>query len=151
MRQKFGDDWARIAKQSIIEESPSGEKFVRMAYLAVIASSHINGVAAIHSGAHKRSLLAWQCAVRGCKYSRCTFPRATHAAEILRNDVFKPFYDVFPERFQNKTNGVTPRRWLAFCNPGLRDLITETLGNDAWINDLDRLQVRWKQGAARSA
>ena len=51
MRQKFGDDWARIAKLSIVEENAAGEKFVRMAYLAVIASSHVNGVAAIHSGA----------------------------------------------------------------------------------------------------
>ena len=71
----------------------------------------------------------------------CLLP-PTRRADILRNDVFKPFFDVFPERFQNKTNGVTPRRWLAFCNPALRDLITETLGSDAWINDLDRLQAR---------
>lgn len=46
------------------------------------------------------------------------------------------------EKFQNKTNGVTQRRWLAFCNPPLRRLITETLGNDEWITDLDRLTVR---------
>jgi len=50
MRQRFGDDWARIAKLSIIEETASGEKTVRMAYLAVIASGHVNGVAKIHSG-----------------------------------------------------------------------------------------------------
>lgn len=37
---------------------------------------------------------------------------------------------LFPEKFQNKTNGVTPRRWLAFCNPGLSALITKTLGSD---------------------
>ena len=46
------------------------------------------------------------------------------------------------DKFQNKTNGVTQRRWLAFCNPPLRRLITETLGNDEWITDLDRLTVR---------
>jgi starch phosphorylase len=40
------------------------------------------------------------------------------------------FYQLWPERFQNKTNGVTQRRWLAFCNPGLSKLITDTLGND---------------------
>jgi starch phosphorylase len=45
------------------------------------------------------------------------------------------FYELMPEKFQNKTNGVTPRRWLAWCNPGLAALITETLGTDAWIND----------------
>ena len=63
-------------------------------------------------------------------------------SEILKHDVFAQFFAVFPEKFQNKTNGVTPRRWLAFCNPGLRGLITETLGDDAWINDLGRLKVR---------
>lgn len=45
------------------------------------------------------------------------------------------FYELTPEKFQNKTNGVTPRRWLAWCNPGLASLITETLGTDAWINE----------------
>lgn len=44
-------------------------------------------------------------------------------------------------KFQNKTNGVTQRRWLAFCNPPLRNLITKTLGSDAWITDLDQLVV----------
>lgn len=47
-------------------------------------------------------------------------------------------------KFQNKTNGVTQRRWLAFCNPPLRNLITKTLGSDAWITDLDQLVVRHK-------
>lgn len=45
------------------------------------------------------------------------------------------------DKFQNKTNGVTQRRWLAFCNPPLRNLITKTLGSDAWITDLDQLVV----------
>jgi glucan phosphorylase len=54
MRQRFGDDWARIARLSIIEETASGEKTVRMAYLAVIASAHVNGVAKIHSGGARR-------------------------------------------------------------------------------------------------
>lgn len=51
------------------------------------------------------------------------------------------FVKIFPEKFQNKTNGVTPRRWLAFCNPELASLITETLGSDKWMKDLDQLQV----------
>lgn len=49
------------------------------------------------------------------------------------------FFELTPNKFQNKTNGVTPRRWLAWCNPGLALLITETLGTDAWINDLNLL------------
>lgn len=48
---------------------------------------------------------------------------------------------VAADKFQNKTNGVTQRRWLAFCNPPLRNLITKTLGSDAWITDLDQLVV----------
>ena len=43
------------------------------------------------------------------------------------------FYELYPEKFQNKTNGVTPRRWLAYCNPGLAALITKALGTDEWI------------------
>lgn len=72
---------------------------VNMAYLAVVSSSAVNGVAAIHS-------------------------------EIVKADIFNDFYKLFPEKFQNKTNGVTPRRWLAFCNPDLSELITNTLGSD---------------------
>ena len=81
-----------------------------MAYLAVIASHTVNGVAAIHSN-------------------------------IIRQSVFKDFAALWPHKFQNKTNGVTPRRWLAFCNPPLRHLITRTLGNDSWINNLTQLTV----------
>ena len=88
-----------------------------MAYLAVVASHTVNGVAAIHS-------------------------------DIIRDTILKPFAELFPEKFQNKTNGVTPRRWLAFCNPPLRDLITQTLGGDSWINDLYQLQARPHQRPA---
>jgi starch phosphorylase len=72
-----------------------------MAYLAVVGSAHVNGVAAIHS-------------------------------DIVKNEIFNDFYKLFPNKFQNKTNGVTPRRWLAWCNPELAALITKTLGSDAW-------------------
>lgn len=57
--------------------------------------------------------------------------------------LLQDFVKIFPEKFQNKTNGVTPRRWLAFCNPELSALITETLGSDAWMKELDLLQVCW--------
>ena len=81
-----------------------------MAYLAVVASTTVNGVAQIHSN-------------------------------IIKDTIFSDFAELWPQKFQNKTNGVTPRRWLAFCNPPLRQLITETLGTDDWINDLDQLKV----------
>jgi starch phosphorylase len=58
--------------------------------------------------------------------------------EILKKDALKEWYAIFPERFQNKTNGVTPRRWLGLCNPELSALITERIG-DGWQVDLDRL------------
>ena len=60
-------------------------------------------------------------------------------SEILKADLFADFYALFPDKFQNKTNGVTPRRWLAFCNPGLSALITSALGSDAWIRDASLL------------
>jgi hypothetical protein len=81
-----------------------------MAYLAVVASHTVNGVAEIHSN-------------------------------IIKETVFKDFADLWPHKFQNKTNGVTPRRWLAFCNPSLRELISDTLATDAWINDLTLLKA----------
>lgn len=59
--------------------------------------------------------------------------------EILKNDALSDWYELFPERFQNKTNGITPRRWLALCNPKLSALITELLGNDKWLTDLSQL------------
>nr|CDS19257.1 Glycosyl transferase family 35 [Echinococcus granulosus] len=59
--------------------------------------------------------------------------------EILKNSVFKDFYELWPEKFSNKTNGVTPRRWLKLCNPGLSDLLTEKLGEE-WVVDFDRIQ-----------
>ena len=61
-------------------------------------------------------------------------------SELIKTTIFKEFYDVMPEKFQNKTNGVTQRRWLAFCNPALSSLISETLGTDAWVKELDLLQ-----------
>ena len=52
--------------------------------------------------------------------------------EIVKDEVLNDFYKIFPSKFQNKTNGVTPRRWMAWCNPELSALITEQLGSDAW-------------------
>jgi starch phosphorylase len=61
-------------------------------------------------------------------------------SEIVKNIVFNDFYKLWPEKFQNKTNGVTPRRWLAFCNPDLSAVITKWLGSDEWIQDADKLE-----------
>lgn len=91
-------------------EARAPARSIRMAYLAVVASTTVNGVAAIHSN-------------------------------IIKNTIFQDFAELWPHKFQNKTNGVTPRRWLAFCNPPLRDLITDTLGTDDWVNNLVQLEV----------
>ncbi|MGI6029238.1 MAG: glycogen/starch/alpha-glucan phosphorylase [Candidatus Heteroscillospira sp.] len=80
---------------------------VHMARLAIYASSHVNGVAAIHT-------------------------------DILKNKVFRDWYAVYPERFQNKTNGITQRRWLGLCNPELSTLIRRTIGT-GFLKDLSRL------------
>lgn len=60
--------------------------------------------------------------------------------EILKNSVLKDWYKYFPEKFQNKTNGVTPRRWLLLSNPELSEMITELLGSDEWVTDLTKLK-----------
>jgi starch phosphorylase len=59
-------------------------------------------------------------------------------SELLRTRVVKELAEIFPNRFNNKTNGVTPRRWLLLCNPGLAQAITDAIG-DGWVTDLDRL------------
>ncbi len=98
-------DIERLRRMSIIEEGDNPQ--VRMAYLAIVGSFSVNGVAALHS-------------------------------ELLQQGLFHDFYELWPEKFNNKTNGVTQRRWLAGCNPGLKELITKTIGDD-WVADLSQL------------
>lgn len=99
-------DADKLREMSIIEEGP--EPQIRMAYLAIVGSHSVNGVAALHT-------------------------------ELLKHGLFRNFHALWPQKFNNKTNGVTPRRWLAFCNPGLSALLDKTLG-EGWVTDLDRLQ-----------
>ncbi|MCF6217187.1 MAG: glycogen/starch/alpha-glucan phosphorylase [Gammaproteobacteria bacterium] len=60
-------------------------------------------------------------------------------SKLLVEGLFKEFHEMWPERFNNKTNGVTQRRWLAMCNPGLNGLITQTIGR-GWITELEQLR-----------
>ena len=60
-------------------------------------------------------------------------------SQILKDDCFKNWYTVFPERFQNKTNGITPRRWVGLCNPELSNLIREKVGGD-FLKDLELIK-----------
>ncbi|XP_047475277.1 glycogen phosphorylase-like [Penaeus chinensis] len=59
-------------------------------------------------------------------------------SEIIKRDIFKDFAEMNPEKFQNKTNGITPRRWLLLCNPALADVIAEKIGEE-WVVHLDQL------------
>ena len=61
-------------------------------------------------------------------------------SELLKTTLFKDFFEMNPKKFQNKTNGVTPRRWIRCCNPELAALYTKYIGNDDWIRDLDKIR-----------
>lgn len=60
---------------------------------------------------------------------------------ILKRDTLRDFYHVWPDKFSNKTNGVSPRRWLKVANPALADLLTDLAGGEEWITDLSKLQM----------
>lgn len=79
-----------------------------MAWLAVIGSHKVNGVAKIHS-------------------------------DLMTTSIFADFAKVFPERFTNVTNGVTPRRWINIANPGLTNFLDKHLGDEDWRLHLDNL------------
>ena len=74
-----------------------------------------------------------------CVGSRAINGVAALHSELLKQDVLKDFYELWPEKFGNKTNGVTPRRWIALANPRLSRLVTQVIG-DGWIRNLDELR-----------
>lgn len=106
VEKKWPGDVGMMRKMSIIEEGDQPQ--VRMAFLAIIGSFSVNGVAGLHTA-------------------------------LLKEGLFADFYALWPERFNNKTNGVTQRRWLANCNPGLRDLLRESIGIE-WETDLSKIK-----------
>ncbi len=91
-------------------------------------------VSLIEEGAERKIRMA-NLAIVG---SHSTNGVAAIHSELLRKQTVKDLADLFPERFNNKTNGITPRRWLLLANPALADAITEAIG-DSWITDLDQL------------
>lgn len=60
--------------------------------------------------------------------------------EIIKAETLREWHEIWPEKFNNKTNGVTPRRWLKMCNPGLSNLLTRLSGSDAWVTNLSELK-----------
>ena len=95
----------------------------------------VRRVSLIQEGPKKRVRMA-NLAIVG---SHSTNGVAEIHSRLLRTTVVRELAEYFPERFNNKTNGVTPRRWLLLANPDLSGLITEAIG-DGWVTDLDRLQ-----------
>lgn len=100
---RWPKDEERKRRMSIIEHDK-----INMAFLSIVGSHAVNGVAALHS-------------------------------ELIKEELFKDFYELTPEKFQNKTNGVTQRRWLLMCNPCLAELIKSYIDED-WITDLQELR-----------
>jgi len=60
-------------------------------------------------------------------------------SDILKSELFANYVSIWPTKFQNKTNGITPRRWIQFCNPELSGIITKWLKTDKWVTNLDLL------------
>ena len=106
VRLKFPNDASRIARMSLIDES--GERYVRMAYLATVGSHKVNGVAELHS-------------------------------RLLKETTLHDFFELWPEKFLNVTNGVAPRRFVVASNPRLSSLASQKIG-DSWIKHLDDLR-----------
>ena len=102
---KWPGDTERQRRMSIIEEGHVPQ--IRMAYLAIVASFSVNGVAALHS-------------------------------QLLIEGLFADFHELWPHKFNNKTNGVTPRRWLSWCNPGLQRLLKQSIG-EGWVSNLSEI------------
>lgn len=110
----FPGDWDRISRMAI-----EGGGEIRMAFLAIVGSHSINGVAQVHS-------------------------------EILKSDLFRDFYEIYPTRFRNMTNGVTQRRWLQKANPELSELITDAIGS-RWRSEPLLLSNLDKKGFTKDA
>lgn len=106
VNHQFPGDPDLLSRVSIIDEG-NGRR-VRMAYLAIIGSHTVNGVAALHS-------------------------------ELLKTTLFADFHRIYPKKFTNVTNGITPRRWLGLANPTLTELIASRIGDD-FLHDLSQLR-----------
>jgi len=103
LKDKYSNDFDKINKMSIIANGQ-----VKMAWLAIVGSHKVNGVAKLHT-------------------------------EILKNQELKDWYELYPEKFLNKTNGITQRRWLLKANPELAEFISSLIGNK-WITNLSELK-----------
>ena len=109
VRIRFINDTDRVRRMSLIDEGAGdGRRRIRMANLACVGSTAINGVAELHT-------------------------------ELLRQTVLKDFHEMWPEKIRNKTNGVSPRRFVALANPALAALLEEVVGGD-WLRNLEEIR-----------
>ena len=103
LAQKWPNDHDKHHRMAIIADGQ-----IRMAFLSVVGSHSVNGVAALHT-------------------------------KLLKERLLKDFAELYPDRFNNKTNGITPRRWLLSCNQELSDLVTTVVGEE-WVTNLSKLR-----------
>lgn len=109
------------------------ERFVKDMYARGMDRKEIEKIQPISGGMVNMAYMA-------IYVSSCVNGVAEIHTQILKKDALRQWYELYPERFQNKTNGITQRRWLALCNPELSALITRLLGDQGWITNLDRLK-----------
>ncbi len=109
------------------------DEFITDMYRRGISKSRIEQMQPVAGGMVHMAKMAIYC-------SRFINGVAKIHTEILKKDALPEWYEIYPERFKNMTNGITPRRWLGLCNPALSALITELLGSDAWLTDLSKLK-----------
>ncbi len=103
LAKKWPNDPGRLHRMAILADGQ-----IRMAFLSVVGSQSVNGVAALHT-------------------------------KLLKEKLLKDFAEFYPNKFNNKTNGITPRRWLLGSNPELSKLVTSIVG-DSWVTDLRQLR-----------
>ena len=109
---KYGANSGKVSDMEIISNG-----VISMAYLAIVGSHAVNGVAQVHS-------------------------------ELLKHELFRNFYEIYPERFSNKTNGIAHRRWVQMANQSLTSLISSAIG-DGWIKEPLQLSLLDETGAVR--
>ena len=109
------------------------EAFIADMYRRNMPREQIDQMKMVSGGVVHMAKMAIYC-------SSCTNGVARIHTEILKHNALPEWYELYPERFQNKTNGITPRRWIALCNPELSAQITDLLGGEGWITDLSRLK-----------
>ncbi|MGN0498603.1 MAG: 4-alpha-glucanotransferase [Acutalibacteraceae bacterium] len=121
-----------VAEQTVVEDADDAEEEAKEEKKPENVPTKLDGMRIIDNGVVHMARLA----IYASSYTNGV---AYIHTEILKNDVLNDWYAIYPERFQNKTNGITQRRWLGLCNPELSKFITDRVG-DGWLRDLSQLK-----------